>query len=279
MSAPVPATAPAAAAHGAPAAELLTVRDIEVGYGDASLSLRGVSLSVPAGSAVALLGANGAGKTTTIRAITGMLRPHRGAVRAGEIAFEGESLRRLRPDQIVARGIAQVPEGRMLFANLSVEENLLTGASHRGRADLADSLAAIYDLFPVLRERRRQRAGWMSGGEQQMIAIGRALMAGPRVLLVDELSLGLAPLITRGIIEQLRSARRELGMATLMVEQNARVALDFCDYAYILENGRIVLEGPSAVLRDDPQVQEAYLAVGRRDDAAAAGRRGRTWWP
>jgi branched-chain amino acid transport system ATP-binding protein len=279
MSVPVPSAAPAAAAHGSPAAELLTVRDIEVGYGDASLSLRGVSLSVPAGSAVALLGANGAGKTTTIRAITGMLRPHRGAVRAGEIAFEGESLRRLRPDQIVARGIAQVPEGRMLFANLSVEENLLTGASHRGRADLADSLAAIYDLFPVLRERRRQRAGWMSGGEQQMIAIGRALMAGPRVLLVDELSLGLAPLITRGIIEQLRSARRELGMATLMVEQNARVALDFCDYAYILENGRIVLEGPSAVLRDDPQVQEAYLAVGRRDDAAAAGRRGRTWWP
>jgi branched-chain amino acid transport system ATP-binding protein len=256
---------------------LLSVRNLEVGYGDAGLSIRGVSLEVPAGGVVALLGANGAGKTTTIRAISGLLAPHRGAIRGGDIRFEGASIRRLRSSQVVSRGIAHVPEGRLLFPSLTVQENLLAGASQRRGAGVDASLEQVFDLFPVLRDRRRGHAGWLSGGEQQMVAIGRALMAAPRLLLVDELSLGLAPLVTQGIVERLRQAQRELGMATLIVEQNARLALEFADYAYILESGRIVLEGASAELRDDPQVREAYLRVGPRD-TVAAGSAARRWW-
>jgi branched-chain amino acid transport system ATP-binding protein len=257
-------------------APLLQVHQLEVGYGDAGLSVRGVSIDVPAGGAVALLGANGAGKTTTIRAISGMLATHRGAVRGGDVRFDGASIVKLRSSEIVRRGIAHVPEGRLLFPNLTVEENLLAGASQRkGAADA--TLEQVYELFPKLRERRRGHAGWLSGGEQQMVAIGRGLMAAPRLLLVDELSLGLAPLVTQGIVERLRVAQRELGMATLIVEQNAKLALDFCDYAYILEGGRIVLEGPCDELRDDPQVRDAYLHVGARDGDAATTER-RRWW-
>lgn len=256
---------------------LLEVRNLEIGYGDAGLSLRGVSIEVQAGSTVALLGANGAGKTTTIRGISGLLLPYRGQVRGGDVLLDGSSLRKLRSSQIVGQGVALAPEGRLLFPTLTVQENLMAGASRRRGGGVQASLEQVYELFPVLRERRRGHAGWLSGGEQQMVAIGRALMAAPRLLLIDELSLGLAPLVTEGIVERLRIAQRELGMATLLVEQNAKLALDVCDYAYILENGRIVLQGSSADLRDDPQVQNAYLSVGAKADTAANRKRS-GWW-
>jgi branched-chain amino acid transport system ATP-binding protein len=270
---------PRAGASGPETAEgLLEVSNLEVGYGDAGLSLRGISLSLPDGGAVAVLGANGAGKTTTIRAIAGMLRFHRGSVRAGEVRLRGERIDRLQPNRIVARGVAQIPEGRRLFANLTVEENLRTGGSQRRPAGREETLQQVYDLFPILAERRRSQAGWMSGGEQQMIAIGRALMADPRLLLIDELSLGLAPKITEEIVETLQRTRRELGLSLLVVEQNAQLALDMCDYAYIIESGRIVLEGPAQQLRDDPQVQAAYLAVGHGEAPSEVRAPQRKWW-
>jgi branched-chain amino acid transport system ATP-binding protein len=258
-------------------AELLRVRDLEVSYGGASIALRGVSLTVPEGGAVALLGTNGAGKTTTIRAVSGLLYMHQGRVEAGEIELEGRNVRRLRAHQIVGRGVAQVPEGRMVFKHLSVEENLRVGATTRRGAEVAAAMDQVYELFPKLHERRRDHAGWMSGGEQQMIAIGRALMAGPRLLLLDEVSLGLAPLIVESIFERLHTARRELGMAMLLVEQNARLALDFADHAYIMESGRIALEGPAAALRDNSDVQASYLgaSAGRGKGRFAMGRRAR----
>lgn len=258
---------------------LLEVRRAEVAYGDASTVLRGVSLVVPEGGTVAILGVNGAGKTTTIRTISGLLGVHRGALRSGDVLFAGQSIKDRRPEDIVALGIAQVPEGRMLFANLTVEENLRIGAASGRDPDPDAAMERVMELFPVLYERRRQQAGWMSGGEQQMIAIGRALMAAPRMLLIDELSLGLAPIITEKIVERLREARRMLGMATLLVEQNAMLALEFSDYAYIIENGKTVLEGPSRALMDDPQVQEAYLGLGQRDEALMDSEAPReNWW-
>jgi branched-chain amino acid transport system ATP-binding protein len=263
---------------GASQQPLLEVTNLEVGYGDAGLSLRGISIAVPEGTAVAILGANGAGKTTTIRAVTGMLRFYRGAVRAGEIRFRDQRLDRLPPHRIVSLGVAQIPEGRLLFANLTVEENLLTGASRRGKAEIAETLDRVYALFPVLAERRRNEAGWMSGGEQQMIAIGRALMADPKLLLVDELSLGLAPRITENIAELLRQARVELGLTMLVVEQNSELALDLCDYGYIIESGRIALEGPTAALRQDDTVRDVYLAVGGPEAEIGVYTPSRKWW-
>ena len=259
----------------------LDLRAVEVAYGDASLALRGVTLRVGRGQAVAVLGANGAGKTTTIRTISGLLPMHGGRVVAGDVLFDGESVRRQRPHHLVARGLGQVPEGRMVFKHLTVEENLEVGASTRRPAARAGALDQVYELFPKLRERRTQKAGWMSGGEQQMVAIGRALMSSPRLLLLDEVSLGLAPLIVESIFEQLTVARRELDMAVLLVEQNARLALEFADYGYIVENGRVALEGPSAELRDNPEVQASYLGTGaearERFGAARTARPRRRW--
>jgi branched-chain amino acid transport system ATP-binding protein len=268
-------------ATGAGTEPLLAVDNIEVAYG-VSLALRGVSFNVPEHGAVALLGPNGAGKTTTIRAISGLLDLHHGTIRDGEVRLDGAGLNAMKPHKIVAAGVAQVPEGRHVFKELTVEENLLVGASARSARNLDETMTQVFDLFPRLKERIKQQAGWLSGGEQQMVAIGRALMASPRLLLLDEVSLGLAPLVIEDIFERLREVRRDLGTAMLLVEQNARVALGFAEYGYILESGRIALEGPSAALRDDPTVKESYL--GARRDGATVGyaqhkhyRRRRRW--
>jgi branched-chain amino acid transport system ATP-binding protein len=255
------------APQAAATADILTLRNVEVVYNEISPAVRGLSLSVPQGSVVALLGANGAGKTTTIRAISGLLDIHDGRVREGDIMLDGVSVKRLSPHALVARGIAQVPEGRQVFGHLTVEENLRVGASALKDHSIKDSLDTIYELFPRLAERRRAEAGWMSGGEQQMVAVGRALMARPRLLLLDELSLGLAPQVIETIFGRLQSVRTELKTAMLMVEQNAKIALDFCDYGYIMENGRIALDGPSASLLGNSDVQEFYLGVGGEQGA------------
>jgi len=265
----------------ATAQPLLVADNLEVVYG-VSLALRGISFVVPENGAVALLGPNGAGKTTTIRAISGLIDLHHGAIRGGNVQLGGVNLKGMRPDRIVRAGVAQVPEGRHVFKELTVEENLRVGASQRGSSGIDDAMTQVFDLFPRLKERVSQQAGWLSGGEQQMVAIGRALMAAPSLLLLDEVSLGLAPLVIDDIFERLREVRRDLGTAMLLVEQNARVALGFADYAYVLESGRIVLEGRSDSVRDDPIVKESYL--GARRDGVTAGyaqhkhyRRRRRW--
>ena len=241
--------------------EILNLQNLEVVYNNISLAVRGISLTIQEGSVVALLGANGAGKTTTIRAISGLLYLYEGRIREGEVTIGGRSVRRLKPHQIVQLGVAQVPEGRMVFGHLTVEENLRVGASSRRDGRTGDMLAQVYDLFPRLKERRGNEAGWMSGGEQQMIAIGRALMASPRLLLLDEVSLGLAPKVVEDIFDKLAQVRDQLHTAMLLVEQNASMALEFAEYGYIVENGRVVLDGPSAGLLDNPDVQEFYLGI------------------
>lgn len=249
---------------------LLELEDVEVAYGGASLALRGISVRVDEHQAVAVLGPNGAGKTTMIRAITGLLGVHGGRIVNGTVRLEGKDVSTLTPHQIVATGVAQVPEGRMVFKTLSVEDNLRAGAASGRVKDPDVVLEEIFGMFPVLRERRDDQAGWMSGGEQQMIAIGRALMAGPRLLILDEASLGLAPLITKSIFATLSGIRERLGLAVLLNEQNTRLALDFADRAYVMENGRIVLEGDSASLKDKPEVQASYLGIDVPDETPAA---------
>jgi branched-chain amino acid transport system ATP-binding protein len=244
------AAAPAAPQHP----NALELRGVAVEYRGAQ-ALRGLSLSLPPGGAVALLGANGAGKTTTIRAVMGMLGLYHGRLTAGRISFAGDELTALGSHEIVARGVATVPEGRMIFANLTVEENLRVGAAGRR----PPAIDMVLELFPVLRRRLHDRGGLLSGGEQQMLAIGRALMAQPQLMLLDEVSLGLAPLITRTIFERLADVRRQTGAGLLIVEQNAKLALEFCDYAYVVEHGRVVHEGTADELRADQQVQELYL--------------------
>jgi len=233
---------------------VLRVEGLRVFYGDAE-ALKGVSLTLEAGEIVTVLGANGAGKSTLLRAISGLLAPREGAVRLGE-----EDLAGVPANRIVRRGISHAPEGRRVFATLTVEENLTMGAFARlsDRRAVERERGRIQELFPVLRERRRQLAGTLSGGEQQMLAIGRALMSSPRILLLDEPSLGLAPILVQHIFEIIRQIGAG-GVAILLVEQNARQALSLARRGYVLENGRISLEGPSAALRDDPRVQEAYL--------------------
>ena len=232
---------------------LLEVEDLVVRYGRVE-ALRGISLTVPEGAIVSLLGANGAGKTTTLSAISGVA-----PVRAGRILFEGDAITDLPAHRIVQRGIVQVPEGRQVIAYLSVDENLTMGAyQRRDHAGIRADRAAIYDRFPVLRERRSLAAGSLSGGEQQMLAISRALMARPRLLLLDEPSMGLAPLLVAEIFRVLAELQNE-GKTILLVEQNARKALAISDYAYVLETGRITMSGPSAALAADPRVESAYL--------------------
>jgi branched-chain amino acid transport system ATP-binding protein len=231
---------------------LLAVHDLHAAYG-AIAALQGVSLAVPAGSVVALIGANGAGKSTTLNAISGLLAP-----RSGVIRFDGQDIAGWRADRVAALGLLQVPEGRQVLAPLSVEDNLLLGASTRHDRQVGSDLEQIYQRFPPLAERRSLEAGLLSGGEQQMLAIGRGLMARPRLLMLDEPSLGLAPLIVRDIF-QLIAELKSQGATILLVEQNARKALEVADQAYVLEHGRVAQQGPAATLRDDPRIVEAYL--------------------
>lgn len=241
---------------------MLAVNNIEVVYRDVILVLRGVTLSVAPGQIVALLGANGAGKSTTLKAISGLLRTQEGEVTRGRVEFEGEPIDRLPPETIVRRGIVQVIEGRPLFEHLTVEENLRAGASIvASRGQIAADLDAVYDYVPRLRDLRSRTSGYLSGGEQQMVVIGRALMARPRLMLLDEPSLGLAPMLVETIFEIIRRINREAGVSILLVEQNARVALGVADYAYVMENGRIVLDGPAAALADNADVKEFYLGL------------------
>jgi branched-chain amino acid transport system ATP-binding protein len=241
---------------------LLAVNNIEVIYDHVVLVLKGVSLRVPEGGIVALLGANGAGKSTTLKAISGLLRTERGDVTKGAIEFEGAPVHRLAPDAVVRRGIVQVMEGRHVFEHLTVEENLLTGAYTRrdGAASRRD-LDLVYSYFPRLVQRRGVRAGYISGGEQQMLAIGRALMAHPRLMLLDEPSMGLAPLLVAEIFEIVSRLNREEKVAVLLAEQNATVALKYAQYGYVMETGRIVLDGDARTISDNEDIKEFYLGL------------------
>ena len=231
---------------------MLEVKDLEVAYGKIK-AVKGISFDVNEGEVVTLIGTNGAGKTTTLRTISGLLRPTSGSIR-----FKGQDLTTVPAHEIVGLGLAHSPEGRRIFPRLTVEENLLLGAFARKDKGIANDLQAAYELFPILEERRAQPAGTFSGGEQQMLAMGRALMARPSVLLLDEPSLGLAPLVVRDIFRTIVGLRRE-GVAILLVEQNARAALEVADHGYVLEMGRIALEGDSAALAADPRVVQTYL--------------------
>jgi branched-chain amino acid transport system ATP-binding protein len=234
---------------------MLELTDIHVQYGNIR-SLRGVSLRVAEGELVALIGSNGAGKTTTLRTISGLLRPS-----PGSISFEGTDIHRASTDRIVGLGISHCPEGRRIFGSLSVRENLVLGAVSRSdQAAIAADMEMVFELFPLLRERLRQAGGTLSGGEQQMLAIGRALMSRPRLLLLDEPSLGLAPLMVERIFETIGELKRQ-GRTILLVEQNVHHALDVADRAYVMETGRITLEGAADVLRRDPQVERSYLGA------------------
>jgi len=247
----------------APGAALLTVNNIEVIYDHVILVLKGVSLAVPEGGIVALLGANGAGKTTTLKAISNLLRAERGDVTKGSIEFAGQRVDKLTPHDLVRQGVIQVMEGRHCFEHLTVEENLLTGAYTRadGRAGIQQDLAMVYDYFPRLRERRASLAGYTSGGEQQMCAIGRALMARPKMILLDEPSMGLAPQLVEMIFETVNRLNEQQGVTFLLAEQNTNVALKYATYGYILENGRVVMDGDATSLRENEDVKEFYLGL------------------
>ncbi|MGQ0647931.1 MAG: ABC transporter ATP-binding protein [Gemmatimonadaceae bacterium] len=242
-------------------APLLSVSNLEVVYSDVILVLRGVSLRVPHRGIVALLGANGAGKTTLLRAVTGLLPVHRGRVTKGQVALSGHSILSAPAPSIVRRGVAQVMEGRRLFSELSVEENLRVGGFVRTAAETRVALERVYTLFPRLAERRGAIAGYLSGGEQQMVAIGRALMSTPQLLLLDEPSLGLAPKVVAQVREIIQAVHAN-GTSVLLVEQNASMALSVARYGYVLENGKVVRDGTSDVLQDDQDVREFYLGKG-----------------
>jgi branched-chain amino acid transport system ATP-binding protein len=241
----------------------LAVNNIEVIYDHVILVLKGVSLQVPKGKIVALLGANGAGKSTTLKAISTLLRGERGDVTKGQVTFQGERIDQLTPNELVRRGLSQVMEGRHCFGHLSIEENLLTGAYTRkiSRAALKESLAMVYHYFPRLKQRRTLQAGYTSGGEQQMCAIGRALMAKPSMILLDEPSMGLAPQIVEEIFEIVKDLNGKENVSFLLAEQNTMVALRYADFGYILENGRVVMEGNAVELAANEDVKEFYLGV------------------
>ncbi len=248
---------------------MLRVQNLEVVYDDVMLVLRGVSMSAPPGKIVALLGANGAGKTTLLRAVSGLLDVHDGEITKGAVLLDERPIQRLRPAAVVRRGVAQVMEGRRIFVELTVEENLLVGAHTRPRGR-AETLERVYGLFPVLAARRRATAGYLSGGEQQMLAMGRALMSDPRYLLLDEPSLGLAPLIVHQIRDVIVEINRQ-GTTVLLVEQNATMALSIAEHGYVMENGKVVMDKPAAALLADDDVREFYLGLGA--EGAAGGMR------
>ena len=243
--------------------DLLRVENLEVVYNDVVLVLKGLSLVARKGEITALLGANGAGKSTTLKAISGLLEGEDGEITDGAVLYEDQPVHHWPPDKIVKAGIFQVMEGRRIFEDLTVEENLRCGAFTRPRAEYSDSLDMVYTYFPRLLERRRQVAGYLSGGEQQMLAIGRAIMAKPRLLLLDEPSLGLAPLLVEEIFGIVRRFNQEEGVSILLVEQNAKAALNIASRGYIMENGRIVLDGEASELLNNPDVQEFYLGMSR----------------
>ena len=235
---------------------MLNVKNLHVSYG-AIKALHGVSLEVPQGSIVTLIGANGAGKSTTLRSVSGLVKST-----SGSILYDGQEISKLPAHKIVGRGLCHVPEGRMIFSNLTVMENLKMGAYlQRDRKWIAAQTEYVFSLFPRLKERENQASGTLSGGEQQMLAIGRALLSKPQFLMLDEPSLGIAPLLVKTIFERIVEINREQGLTILLVEQNANLALDVSSYAYVLETGRILLEGPSATVKADPQVQAAYLGA------------------
>ncbi len=225
--------------------------------------LKGVSLNVPRGGITAIIGANGAGKTTTLKALSGMIRLERGEITRGTVEFEGRRIENRLPEETARMGIVMVREGRRLFEELNAEENLLVGAALRGRGGSRDRLDLVYSYFPRLRERQRVRAGYLSGGEQQMLAIGCALMAQPKLLLLDEPSLGLAPLVAREIFDLVQRLNADQGLTILLVEQNAKMALQVASYGYVMENGKIVLDGPAERLREDADVKEFYLGMSK----------------
>lgn len=262
---------------------MLTVNNLKVTYNDVVLVLRGLSFSVEVGSTVALLGTNGAGKTTTLKSITGLLRYEDGKIEDGQIEFDGNRIDDLMPEQVVDRGVSLVPQGRRVFEDLTVEENLRVGGFHRAdQGRVKQEVQTFLSRFPRLGDRRNQRAGFLSGGEQQMLVVGRALMARPKLLLLDEPSLGLAPLPVAEVFRTLRIVNREIGTSILIVEQNAMAALTASDYGYVMENGRIVMDGPSDELIENEDVREFYLGVGnvdgrRRYDQVKAYRRRKRW--
>jgi branched-chain amino acid transport system ATP-binding protein len=246
---------------------LLSVNNIEVIYNHVILVLKGVSLEVPEGGIVALLGANGAGKTTTLKAISNLLGTERGEVTKGSIHYKNQEIQAQTPSDLVKRGVIQVMEGRHCFEHLTVEENLMTGAYTRGsdRKGIADDLEMVYGYFPRLKERFKSLAGYISGGEQQMVAIGRALMARPKLMLLDEPSMGLAPQLVEEIFEIVALLNREKKVSILLAEQNASIALRYAKTGYILENGRIVMEGDAKALADNDDVKEFYLGISQGD--------------
>ncbi|MBI5113077.1 MAG: ABC transporter ATP-binding protein [Rhodovulum sp.] len=281
MSVPLPlhrGDAPPAAAD-----PMLSVGNIEVVYGGVALVLKGVSLTVPKGGIVALLGANGAGKTTTLKAISNLLRNDRGEVTKGTITFGGERIDAASPSDLVQRGCIQVMEGRHCFGHLTIAENLLAGAFTRrdGRAAVAADLERVYAYFPRLRERRNAQAGYASGGEQQMCAIGRAMMSKPKMILLDEPSMGLAPQIVEEIFEIVKTLNEREGVSFLVAEQNTNVALRYATYGYVLETGRVVMDGEAEALRQNEDVKEFYLGLadgGRRSFRDAKSYRRRKRW-
>lgn len=262
---------------------LLDVNNIEVIYNHVILVLKGVSLSVPKGGITALLGGNGAGKTTTLKAISNLLHSERGEVTKGSINYRGERVQGMDPEALVKKGVIQVMEGRHCFEHLTVEENLLTGSYTRkdGSAAIASDLEKVYTYFPRLKERRKSQAGYTSGGEQQMCALGRALMSRPETILLDEPSMGLAPQLVEEIFQIVKSLNEQEGVSFLLAEQNTNVALRFAHYGYILESGRIVMDGPAAELRENPDVKEFYLGVseeGRKSFREVRSYRRRKRW-
>ena len=248
---------------------ILRVKNIEVIYDHVILVLKGVSLQVPEGGIVALLGANGAGKTTTLKAISNLLHAERGDVTKGSIEFMGERVDAMTPNELVKRGVIQVMEGRHCFEHLTIEENLLTGAYTRrdGAAKVRADLEKVYNYFPRLKDRRTAQAGYTSGGEQQMCAVGRALMSRPKTILLDEPSMGLAPQLVEEIFEIVRQLNQDEGVSILLAEQNTNIALKYANYGYVLENGRVVMDGDAATLRDNEDIKEFYLGM------SAGGRR------
>jgi branched-chain amino acid transport system ATP-binding protein len=241
---------------------VLKLNNVEVVYDRSILVLRGISLEVPEQRIVTLLGSNGAGKSTTLKAISGLLRPERGEITTGSVELRGQRIDHRVPEEIVKLGVTQVMEGRRVFDDLTTEENLLSGAhTRRGLARIRSDLAAVFEYFPRLAERRAIKAGYLSGGEQQMLAIGRALMARPRLMLLDEPSLGLAPLLVEEIFQIIQRLNRDEKLTVLLVEQNAAMALTIAEHGYVMENGRIVLEGAVDALRANPDVKEFYLGL------------------
>jgi branched-chain amino acid transport system ATP-binding protein len=262
---------------------LLQVNNVEVIYNHVILVLKGVSLHVPKGGIVALLGGNGAGKTTTLKAVSNLLHSERGEVTKGSIHYRGEPIAGLNPSALVDRGVIQVMEGRHCFEHLTIEENLLTGAYTRkdGKAEVQKDLEMVYGYFPRLKERRRSQAGYTSGGEQQMCAIGRALMSRPETILLDEPSMGLAPQLVEQIFDIVKRLNEEQGVSFLLAEQNTNVALRFAHYGYILESGRVVMDGPADRLRENSDVKEFYLGMsesGRRSFRDVRSYRRRKRW-